>query len=93
MVEKKKSNIEKWREKQKLAKLKKEGKLSETEAKEAEKVVETEKPVTEVVQEIEKINNGQIKCRRCGHVFPKEKAVFVKLFGKDGCPKCGHSIS
>jgi Zn finger protein HypA/HybF involved in hydrogenase expression len=35
---------------------------------------------------------GSIKCRRCGFVFKKEQAVFVQLFGKNGCPKCGHSI-
>lgn len=76
MAEKKKSNIEKHWDKVHAEK-------AAAEALDA--------PAVQTAPEVE-LKEGQIKCQRCGNVFEKAKAVYVALFGKLGCPKCGHSI-
>jgi Zn finger protein HypA/HybF involved in hydrogenase expression len=90
--------------KQKIKKLKGEGKTDEVEKVQVEiNELETgnvaggiespkdESAKPETKQE-PKLAEGFIKCGRCGFVFEKSKSVYVALFGKNGCPKCGFSI-
>jgi hypothetical protein len=77
MAEKKKSNIEIWREKKKVEK---ETKIVEPPA------------VEEEIKPIEQVKDGQIKCKRCGKEFAEINANPVKLFGKLGCPVCGFPV-
>jgi len=86
-----------WQARQRIAKLKREGKFVK------EKEVQVSDVPVKVAANVEENEQGHIvkkeviaedfvKCGRCGNVYEKSKAVYVALFGKNGCPKCGFSI-